>query len=189
MNFLKDISRQLKNQPVLFAGFVVLVLALVFYNTQLGSFLSGMKGQSKNSEDDEDDDENTHSGDSAVAPAAPAGMNSGPASAAGVQTITSGVPSSCANKLTTNPSDLLPKDNNNQWGSANPDGSGELSNVNLLKAGYHSGIDTVGSSLRNANLQVRSEPPNPQSKVSPWGNSTITPDLMRVPLELGCGGQ
>ena len=66
---------------------------------------------------------------------------------------------------------------------------GDLSNVNFLKAGYHVGINTVGTSLRNANLQVRSEPPNPQNQVSPWLNSTISPDLMRVPLEIGCGSQ
>ena len=64
-----------------------------------------------------------------------------------------------------------------------------LQNVNLLRAGYHAGIDTIGSTLRNSNLQLRSEPPNPTSKVSPWMNSTIEPDLMRVPLEIGCGSQ
>ena len=87
------------------------------------------------------------------------------------------------------PSDLLPKDDNSQWGSLNPAGNGDLKNVNLLQSGYHQGIDTVGSSLRNANLQVRSEPPNPTTKVSPWMNATIEPDLMRVPLEIGCGSQ
>ena len=62
-----------------------------------------------------------------------------------------------------------------------------VQNVSLLSAGYHRGINTVGNSLRNANLQLRSEPANPQTKVSPWMNSTIEPDLMRTPLELGCG--
>ena len=186
MSFFKDISRQLKNKPVLIAGVVVLVVAMLFYNTQLGSLLNGMRDQNKS----EDDDVNENTGSqSSVVPASPAGMNSGPGSASGLKTITSGVPSNCANKLTTNPADLLPKDNNNQWGSLNPGGSGELSSMNLLKAGHHMGIDTIGTSLRNANLQVRSEPPNPQTQVSPWSNSTITPDLMRIPLELGCGSQ
>ena len=72
---------------------------------------------------------------------------------------------------------------------ANSGGDGELANINLLKAGQLSGIDTVGGTLRNANLQLRSEPPNPKTAVSPWSNSTIEPDLMRVPLELGCGAQ
>jgi hypothetical protein len=88
-----------------------------------------------------------------------------------------------------NPSDLLPSDNNSEWAQLNPAGQGDLANINLLKAGYHIGIDTVGQTLRNANLQIRSEPPNPQVNVSPWMQSTISPDLMRIPLELGQGGQ
>jgi hypothetical protein len=88
-----------------------------------------------------------------------------------------------------NPSDLLPGDTNNEWAQLNPAGQGDLANINLLKAGYHIGIDTVGQTLRNANLQIRSEPPNPQVNVSPWMQSTISPDLMRIPLELGQGGQ
>jgi len=187
MSFFKDISRQLKNKPVLFVGVVVLVLAMLFYNSQLGSLLSGMRDQN-NSQDDDNVNENTGQ-QSGVVPASPAGMNSGPGSATGLRTITSGVPTNCENKLTTNPSDLLPKGGNNQWGALNPGGGDDLSQVNLLKAGHHMGIDTVGSSLRNSNLQVRSEPPNPQTQVSPWGNSTISPDLMRIPLELGCGSQ
>ena len=47
------------------------------------------------------------------------------------------------------------------------------------------GINTVGQSLRNANRQLRSEPPNPQVKVSPWLQSTIEPDSNRKPLEIG----
>ena len=46
------------------------------------------------------------------------------------------------------------------------------------------GIDTVGTSLRNANLQIRSEPANPQVKVSPWQQTTIEPDTNRRPLEI-----
>jgi hypothetical protein len=86
-----------------------------------------------------------------------------------------------------NPSDLLPKDTNSEWASLNPVGKGELSNINLLKSGYNIGIDTVGTTLRNANLQIRSEPPNPQLNVGPWNQSTIEPDLMRPPLEIGSG--
>lgn len=88
-----------------------------------------------------------------------------------------------------NPADLLPRDTNSNWAQLNPAGQGDLANINLLKAGYHIGIDTIGQSLRNANLQLRSEPPNPQTSAGPWNQSTITPDLMRVPLELGSGPQ
>ena len=117
------------------------------------------------------------------------GQNEVYASASGISTSTQGLPPSCTRGPTTQPGDLLPKDQNSEWAKLNPSGSGDMANVNLLKAGFHAGIDTVGSSLRNANLQVRSEPPNPTTKVSPWGNTTIEPDLMRVPLEIGCGPQ
>jgi hypothetical protein len=97
-------------------------------------------------------------------------------------------PPSCGAN-TTNPADLLPKDNNSGWSALNPAGSGALGNFNLLKAGALIGIDTIGQTLRNANLQIRSEPPNPQLSVGPWNQSTITPDFLRVPLELGQGSQ
>ena len=48
-------------------------------------------------------------------------------------------------------------------------------------------IDTIGQSLRNANQQIRSEPANPQLYVGPWNNTTIEPDFMRPPLEIGAG--
>jgi len=99
------------------------------------------------------------------------------------------MPSACNKPNMSNPSDLLPKDNNSQWAQLNPAGKGDLANINLLKAGYHIGIDTVGQTLRNANLQIRSEPPNPQVNTGPWLQSTIEPDFMRPPLELGQGGQ
>jgi hypothetical protein len=97
------------------------------------------------------------------------------------------LPSSCGGSQ--NPADLLPKDTNSQWAQLNPAGKGDLANINLLKAGYHIGIDTIGQTLRNANLQIRSEPPNPQVNVGPWNLSTIEPDFMRPPLELGQGTQ
>lgn len=89
-----------------------------------------------------------------------------------------------------NPADLLPSDANSQWAELNPSGKGELANINLLKAGAMIGIDTIGQSLRNANLQLRSEVPNPQIPgVSIWNNSTITPDFLRPSLEIGVGSQ
>ena len=81
--------------------------------------------------------------------------------------------------------DLLPKDNNSQWAEVNPEGQGELKDRNFVEAGWHFGINTVGQSLRNANLQIRSEVPNPQVKVSPWNQSTIGPDTNRQSLEIG----
>ena len=107
----------------------------------------------------------------------------------GTQTSMPGLPTSCSKPNIQNPAELLPKDANSQWASLNPNGKGFLSNINLLNAGFTIGIDTIGSSLRNANLQIRSEPVNPQLNVGPWNQSTITPDFMRPPLEIGCGSQ
>jgi hypothetical protein len=101
----------------------------------------------------------------------------------------SGIATVSASGSNQNPADLLPKDTNSQWAQLNPAGKGDLANINLLKAGYHIGIDTVGQTLRNANLQIRSEPPNPQINVGPWNLSTIESDFMRPSLEIGQGGQ
>jgi len=88
-----------------------------------------------------------------------------------------------------NPADLLPNDSNSQWAELNPSGKGELANINLLKAGSMIGIDTIGQSLRNANLQIRSEVPNPQLNVSIWNQSTISGDQLRPSFEIGQGSQ
>lgn len=120
-------------------------------------------------------------------PSAPLGQNEHPTSVTGLQTNTHGLPPSCTRQQVANPRQLLPKDNNNEFSKMNPMGAGDVANVSLLKAGYHIGINTVGQSLRNANLQLRSEPANPQLQVGPWNTSTIGPDFNRRPLEIGCG--
>jgi hypothetical protein len=125
------------------------------------------------------------SSNTGVIPSEPLGQNEVFASVSGIGTPKQGMPSSCTKQNIQNPSELLPKDTNSQWAQLNPSGKGELANINLLKAGYHIGIDTIGQSLRNANLQIRSEPPNPQLYVGPWNASTITPDFLRPPLEIG----
>ena len=79
--------------------------------------------------------------------------------------------------------DLLPSDLNSQWAQVNPQGSGDLQGKNFLSAGALIGVNTIGQSLRNSNLQLRSEIPNPQIQVGPWQQSTIEPDLQRRPLE------
>lgn len=99
-------------------------------------------------------------------------------------------PSSCYPQPTLTAADLLPKEDSQaiqDFNVAKPVGEGILKGVNLLDAGYHVGVNSVGQSLRNANQQLRSEPPNPQVSVSPWQNTTIGPDLARKPLEEGEG--
>jgi hypothetical protein len=117
----------------------------------------------------------------------PLGQNSTFASVSGASGA-AGLAPTGAQGYIANPADLLPKNvNSEKWAQMNPSGTGSLDGVNLLNAGSLIGVDTVSTSLRNANLQVRSEPPNPQVSVGPWNNTTITPELSRRPLEIGCG--
>ncbi len=95
------------------------------------------------------------------------------------------VPKDCFPKDQLSPGELLPKDANSAWAQSNPSGQGDVGSQNFLNAGYHVGINTVGQTMRNPNLQLRSEPANPQVKVSPWLQSTIEPDSNRRPLEIG----
>jgi hypothetical protein len=92
---------------------------------------------------------------------------------------------SCFPKEQISPQELLPQDNSSQWAQVYPSGEGSLKNRNFLQASNLIGINTVGQTMRNANLQLRSEPPNPQVAVSPWMQSTIDPDTNRRPLEIG----
>ena len=169
----------------------IIVLLIIAYGVSLFAGYLGAKGLPGHESNTQMQQQyrNTNAQASAgVRPSDPNG-NEVFASATGVQTSMPGIPSSCSQPNIQNPAELLPKDSNSQWAQLNPSGKGELANVNLLKAGYHIGIDTVGQSLRNANLQIRSEPPNPQLSVGPWNQSTIEPDFMRVPLEIGSGPQ
>ena len=101
-------------------------------------------------------------------------------------------PSQCYPQNTLTAGDLLPSEESKEISEFNqnyPIGEGVLKGINFLSSGYHIGVNTVGQSLKNANRQLRSEPPNPQVSVSPWMNSSIGPDLLRRPLEVGdsCG--
>ena len=92
----------------------------------------------------------------------------------------------CFPKDSLTAKDLLPSDDaSNKWAQVNPVGKGDIQDQNFVVAGHHIGVNTVGQSLRNANRQLRSEPANPQVKVSPWNQATIDPDVNRKALEIG----
>ena len=100
-------------------------------------------------------------------------------------------PSQCYPQNTLTAGDLLPAEESKEISEFNqnyPIGEGVLRGINFLSSGYHIGVNTVGQSLRNANLQLRSEPANPQVNVGPWNQTTIGPDLQRRALEVGCHG-
>jgi hypothetical protein len=54
-----------------------------------------------------------------------------------------------------------------------------LAGQNFLEPRSQIGFpETVGGALRNANQQIRADPPNPKDPFV-WNNSTIVPDLMQ----------
>ena len=194
MSFLNDIKKLFsgKQSWLFLAVIIVLALGLAHYSSNKGLLGENMASQRLLSQNDPNVTGEKLAAQQAgnVQPSAPLGGNGGFAQVSGVNSgVKSGMPSSCSPQSMPDPAALLPKDNNSAWAKLNPSGQGNLDSVSLLKAGYHIGIDTVGQSLRNANLQLRSEPANPQMNVGPWNNTTIEPDVMRVPLEIGQGPQ
>jgi len=87
---------------------------------------------------------------------------------------------------TANPEDLLPSDKNSEFANLNPVNSGKVDLPDMLQAGSLIGVDTIGQTLKNPNLQLRSDPVIKKEQVGPWNYSSFEPDLARVPLELGC---
>jgi hypothetical protein len=80
------------------------------------------------------------------------------------------------NEMELDPKDLLPTDDtaldfDNQF----PTGSGSVAGKNFLLPGHNIGINTIGSSKKNSNLQIRSDPVIPIQNVGPWNQSTIMP--------------
>ena len=94
-------------------------------------------------------------------------------------------PAGCYPRDQLTPTELLPADQHTIYAEQNPMGTGSLKAKNFLSSGALIGVNTVGQSLRNANLQLRSEPPNPQVPVSIFLQSTIQPDISHRPLEVG----
>lgn len=58
----------------------------------------------------------------------------------------------------------------------------ELGAQNFLTATQWIGVNTQGSSLRNANYDIRANPLIPKDDVGPWLQSTIDPDVYMKPL-------
>ena len=145
---------------------IAICLILLGYSTSKSSWSDGYTNQS-----------NPGPG---VAPSAPSMTNPAPQmappSASGSGQFLSTV---------ANPSDLLPSDANSQWGGLNPINGVNIQTPDLLQAGYHIGLDTIGQTLKNANLQLRSDPLIEKRDVGPWNMSTYEPDIGRVPLEIG----
>ena len=174
------LMKECKDNPLMCILGVVILLAVIqncVMDIGLGSFL-GMEGFSDLL------GESGETGDiSGPVPNSGLGLNEVNAPVDGLNRT----PSTCYPQEALKPEDLLPQQESQaikEFNTSQPIGEGILQGVNLLDAGFHVGVNTIGQSLRNANRQLRSEPPNPQVNVSPWQNSTIGPDLARKPLEL-----
>ena len=180
MAALNKMFKSFKNEHFLgIAGLLVILFALYKYSENKNIFKMGMTG-GKSTLTPAPINQPKPNVIGASTPNAYAPFN-GEASAAVSNSSTS---SAAMNKPASNPADLLPADSNSSWASMNP--VGDLKNINLLNPTQVVGINTQGSSLRNANLQLRSEPPNPRMNTNcPWNISTIEEDNMRKPLEIG----
>lgn len=80
--------------------------------------------------------------------------------------------------------DLLPKPNssaNSEFGEFAPVKA--LEAQNFVDSTKMIGVDTVGSSLRNASYDLRRSPTIPRSSVGPWQQSTVDADLYRKSLD------
>ena len=76
---------------------------------------------------------------------------------------------------------LLPQETNKNWFDSVPSPL-NVKNQNLINISRPIGVDTVGSSLRNACLDIRGNIPIPKLVVSPWLQSTIEPDFNTIGL-------
>ena len=86
------------------------------------------------------------------------------------------------NKGTGLASSLLPREvaSDEDFGQFAPEDI--LRGQNFLEPRQQVGFpDTVGGNLRNANQQIRADPPNPKDPFV-WNNSTIVPDTMQRSL-------
>ena len=105
-----------------------------------------------------------------------AGPSAGPA-AAPADVVCGGM-----NKGTGLASSLLPREvaSAEDFGQFAPEDI--LAGQNFLEPRKQIGFpETVGGALRNANQQIRKDPPNPKAPFV-WNNSTIVPDLMQRSL-------
>jgi hypothetical protein len=74
-----------------------------------------------------------------------------------------------------NSGNFLPKSKNNDWFEVLPEAI-SAKNRHLINVSKPIGINTIGTSLRNASWDIRGTPTCPKFVVAPWLQSTIEPD-------------
>lgn len=112
----------------------------------------------------------------------PPGTTSAPVATSGPLTFSTPTPGP-----TTISASLLPKpdgsaDDPSSWSQFAPQ---TLTGQQLIDPRKFIGVDTVGSTLKNASHDLRRDPPIPKQEVSPWINSSVDPDPYKRSLD-GC---
>ncbi len=93
----------------------------------------------------------------------------------------------CGSNQNCEPEDLfdvdkyLPQEVNDDWFEVQPEPI-SVKNRHLINITKPIGVNTIGTSLRNASYDIRGTPANPKFVVSPWLGSSIEPDTNLKPL-------
>jgi len=93
----------------------------------------------------------------------------------------------CGSNQNCEPEDLfdvdkyLPQEVNDDWFEVQPEPI-SVKNRHLINITKPIGINTIGTSLKNASYDLRSSPSVPKFTVSPWLQSSIEPDINIKPL-------
>lgn len=93
----------------------------------------------------------------------------------------------CGSNQNCEPEDLfdvdkyLPQEVNSDWFEVQPEPI-SVKNRHLINITKPIGINTIGTSLKNATYDLRSAPACPKYVTSPWLNSSIEPDINLKPL-------
>jgi len=96
-------------------------------------------------------------------------------------------PATCGSNQNCTPEDLfdinyyLPQEVNNDWFEVQPEPI-SVKNRHLINISKPIGINTIGTSMRNASHDIRGSPSCPKTVVSPWLISSIEPDINIKPL-------
>ena len=93
----------------------------------------------------------------------------------------------CGSNQNCEPEDLfdvdkyLPQEVNDDWFEVQPEPI-SVKNRHLINITKPIGVNTIGTSLRNASYDIRASPSCPKFVVSPFLNSSIEPDINLKPL-------
>ena len=93
----------------------------------------------------------------------------------------------CGSNQNCDPEDLfnieqyVPQEVNNDWFEVMPEPI-SVKNRHLINITKPIGVNTIGSSHKIANHDLRAQPVAPKFVVSPWNNSSVEPDLSLKPL-------